>query len=55
MIKQNVDELEEKSIYVLREAKSKFKNVAALWSMGKDLQRCLQLQGRHFLERFLFQ
>ncbi len=48
MIKQNVDELEEKSIYVLREAKSKFKNVAALWSMGKDSTTMLALARKAF-------
>jgi len=48
MIVQNVDDLEEKSIYILREAKSKFKNVAALWSMGKDSTTMLALARKAF-------
>ncbi len=54
MIKQNVDELEEKSIYVLREAKAKFKNVAALWSMGKDSTTMLALARKAFLGKVPF-
>src|SRR5271170_7202881 len=54
MIKQNIDELEEKSIYVLREAKSKFKNVAALWSMGKDSTTMLALARKAFLGKVPF-
>jgi sulfate adenylyltransferase subunit 2 len=54
MIKQNVGELEEKSIYVLREAKSKFKNVAALWSMGKDSTTMIALARKAFLGKVPF-
>ena len=34
MMEQDLNEIEEKSIFILREANSKFKNLAALWSMG---------------------
>lgn len=54
MIKQNISELEEKSIYVLREAKSKFKNVAALWSMGKDSTTMIALARKAFLGKVPF-
>ena len=49
MIKQNIAQLEEKSIYILREANMKFKNVAALWSMGKDSTTMLALARKAFL------
>ena len=32
----HLDELENKSIYIIREAYHQFKNIAALWSIGKD-------------------
>jgi len=31
-----LDELESKSIYIIREAYKQFKNIAVLWSIGKD-------------------
>lgn len=40
--------LEEKSIYILRETKARFKNVAMLWSMGKDSTTMLSLCRRAF-------
>ena len=46
--------LEEKSIYVIREAKLKFKNVAALWSMGKDSTTMLALARKAFLGKVPF-
>ena len=49
MMEQDITKLEEKSIYILREAKSKFKNVAALWSMGKDSTAMLGLTRKAFL------
>ncbi|MCL4379124.1 MAG: sulfate adenylyltransferase subunit CysD [Candidatus Marsarchaeota archaeon] len=49
MIKQDTKVLEEKSIFILREAKQKFKNVAALWSMGKDSTTMLALARKAFL------
>ena len=54
MIKQDLNVLEERSIYVIREAKLKFKNVAALWSMGKDSTAMLALAKKAFLGRVPF-
>ncbi len=54
MIKQDTKVLEEKSIYILREAKQKFKNVAALWSMGKDSTTMLALARKAFLGKVPF-
>ncbi|MCL4365436.1 MAG: sulfate adenylyltransferase subunit CysD [Candidatus Marsarchaeota archaeon] len=54
MIKQNLGELEENSIYVLREAKSRFNNIAALWSMGKDSTTMLALSRKAFLGKVPF-
>ncbi len=48
MIKQDLNKLEERSIYVMREAKSNFKKVAALWSMGKDSTTMLALARQAF-------
>ncbi|MDA2935722.1 sulfate adenylyltransferase subunit CysD [Patescibacteria group bacterium AH-259-L05] len=42
-------ELEEKSIFILREAKAKFKKPAVLWSMGKDSTVMLMLCKKAFL------
>ena len=54
MIEQNLKTLEEKSIYILREAKQKFSNVAALWSMGKDSTTMLALARKAFLGKVPF-
>ncbi len=54
MIKQELKELEEKSIYIIREAKLKFKNVAVLWSMGKDSTTTLALIRKAFLGKVPF-
>ena len=54
MIKQDINELEERSIFVIREAKSKFKNVAALWSMGKDSTTMLAIARKAFLGKVPF-
>jgi sulfate adenylyltransferase subunit 2 len=54
MIKQDVRELEEKSIYIMREANAKFKNMAALWSMGKDSTTMLALARKAFLGKVPF-
>ncbi len=54
MIQQDINQLEEKSIFVLREAKTKFKNVAALWSMGKDSTTMLALARKAFLGKVPF-
>ena len=53
-MEQDITKLEEKSIYILREAKSKFKNVAALWSMGKDSTAMLGLARKAFLGKVPF-
>jgi sulfate adenylyltransferase subunit 2 len=53
-MEQNLATLEEKAIYVLRESKSKFKNVAALWSMGKDSTAMLGLARKAFLGKVPF-
>ncbi|MEM3781609.1 MAG: sulfate adenylyltransferase subunit CysD [Candidatus Micrarchaeaceae archaeon] len=54
MIEQNLDELEERSIYILREAKKRFKKMAALWSMGKDSTTMLALARKAFLGKVPF-
>ncbi len=54
MIKQDIDELEAKSTFVIREARSKFENVAALWSMGKDSTTMLAIARKAFLGKVPF-
>ena len=49
MIEQNIKELEERSIYILREAQKHFKNMAALWSMGKDSSTMLAIARKALL------
>ena len=46
--------LEEKSIYVIREAYSKFNNIAALWSTGKDSTVLLWLCRKAFFDEIPF-
>lgn len=43
-----LDELENQSIYIIREAYSHFDNIAALWSMGKDSTVLLALSRKAF-------
>lgn len=43
-----IQSLEQKSIYLIREAKAKFKNIAVLWSMGKDSTTALYLCRKAF-------
>lgn len=50
----HLKELEEKSISVIREAKARFKNVAMLWSMGKDSTVTLGLSRKAFLGKIPF-
>ena len=38
-----LDDLVEKSIYIIREANAKFENIAVLWSTGKDSTTLLSL------------
>ncbi len=54
MIQQDIKELEERSIFIMREAKSKFNKVAALWSMGKDSTTMLALARKAFLGKVPF-
>jgi sulfate adenylyltransferase subunit 2 len=54
MIEQNLDKLEERSIFIIREAKANFKNLAALWSMGKDSTTMLALVRKAFLGKVPF-
>ncbi|MGC9037421.1 MAG: sulfate adenylyltransferase subunit CysD [Candidatus Micrarchaeia archaeon] len=54
MIEQDLDELEERSIYIMREAKEKFGNIAALWSMGKDSTTMLAIARKAFLGKVPF-
>jgi sulfate adenylyltransferase subunit 2 len=51
---QDLDKLEEKSVYVLREAKARFKNLAALWSMGKDSTAMLAIARKAFFGKVPF-
>ena len=50
----HLKKLEERSIYILREAKAKFKKVAVLWSMGKDSTTMLYLCKRAFFDKVPF-
>jgi sulfate adenylyltransferase subunit 2 len=50
----HLQRLEQQSIFVLREARVKFKNLAMLWSMGKDSTTMLCLARRAFFGRVPF-
>lgn len=54
MMRQDINKLEEKSIFIIREANAKFKNLAALWSMGKDSTTMLALARKAFLGKVPF-
>ncbi len=54
MIVQDVKKLEEKSIFIIREAKMKFNNIGALWSMGKDSTTMLAVARKAFLGKVPF-
>lgn len=47
-MKDHLEKLESQSIYILREAYSHFKNLAALWSIGKDSTVVLWLARKAF-------
>jgi sulfate adenylyltransferase subunit 2 len=51
---QDLEKLEEGSIFILREAKAKFKNLAGLWSMGKDSTAMLAIARKAFFGRVPF-
>lgn len=50
----HLDELENKSIYIIREAYNKFKNIAILWSIGKDSTTLLWLCRKAFFGKIPF-
>lgn len=49
-----LDELESKSIYILREAYSRLRKVALLWSIGKDSTSLLWITRKAFFGRIPF-
>jgi sulfate adenylyltransferase subunit 2 len=49
-----LDELESKSIYIIREAYAQYRNIAMLWSIGKDSTALLWLIRKAFLGRVPF-
>jgi sulfate adenylyltransferase subunit 2 len=49
-----LNELENKSIYIIREAYAEFKKPAVLWSVGKDSTVCLWLCRKAFLGEIPF-
>jgi len=50
----HLDQLENKSIYIIREAYHDFKKLAVLWSIGKDSTTLLWLVKKAFLGQVLF-
>jgi sulfate adenylyltransferase subunit 2 len=50
----HIDELVNRSVYILRETKATFKNPAVLWSTGKDSTACLQLCRDAFMGKVPF-
>jgi len=49
-----LDKLENESIYIIREAYNKFKNIALLWSIGKDSTTLLWLCRKAFFGKIPF-
>ena len=49
-----LDELESKSIYIIREAYRQFRNIAMLWSIGKDSTTLLWLMRKAFYDQIPF-
>jgi sulfate adenylyltransferase subunit 2 len=49
-----LDELENKTIYIIREAYARFRNIALLWSMGKDSTTFLWIAHKAFFGRIPF-
>ncbi len=54
MIQQNLNELENKAVYLIREANAKLNNIAVLWSMGKDSTTVLYLIRKAFAGKIPF-
>lgn len=52
MSSKHLDELENYSIWILREARAHFKNLAMLWSIGKDSNVLLWLTRKAFFNEF---
>lgn len=50
----HLEELENKSIYIIREAYYKYKNIALLWSIGKDSTSLLWMCYKAFLGKIPF-
>lgn len=50
----HIDELESKSIYIIREAYKQFRNIAVLWSIGKDSTALLWLVRKAFYDQVPF-
>lgn len=50
----HLDELESRSIYIIREAYKQFKNIAALWSIGKDSTTLVHLCRKAFYGKLPF-
>jgi sulfate adenylyltransferase subunit 2 len=50
----HIDELESKSIYIIREAYKQFRSIAALWSIGKDSTALLWLVRKAFYDQVPF-
>lgn len=49
-----LDDFENKTIYIIREAYSRFRNIALLWSIGKDSTTLLWLARKAFFGRIPF-
>ena len=49
-----LDELENKTIYILREAYERFRNIALLWSIGKDSSTLLWISRKAFFGKIPF-
>src|SRR5438874_11524791 len=50
----HLDELENQSIFIFREAYHAFKNIAMPWSMGKDSNGLIWLAGKSFFGKIPF-
>jgi sulfate adenylyltransferase subunit 2 len=50
----HLDELENRSVYIIRESYHQFKNLAALWSVGKDSTTLVWLCRKAFFGRIPF-
>jgi sulfate adenylyltransferase subunit 2 len=49
-----LDELENKTIYIIREAYARFRNIALLWSIGKDSTSLLWITRKAFFGKIPF-